>query len=414
MALGVAAAVTGLGTVHATAAPAPAPAPAPVKDTTARPIEPVGEVPGAFASWTDLLATQQKLVKAADRITAATKTKEDTGYAGIIAAPENHELRVYWKGDTPRRIDDLIGRLREDVPVSILPAAYSARELEREMNRLARVSAGAITSIAPKVDGSGLSVSGADLGLTRAKVADSTVPITIQAGVTPALASRWDDSPPWWGGAAWRKAGIGGFGCSTGFAVTYGGTTRMLTAAHCGDVGQTATDPTGQAIGPISSYDDMYRDVMLINAGTAGRVYNNNPGTISPEFSNPVIGTTGSYVGMWLCTSGAYSGTLCSIQAKQVNVTLSVGYPIYGLVIAEQAAHTNAAGGGDSGGPVEIPNPSSTTQQYAVGVISAIDPSTPVPCTGYVTSGRTCSWRFYYAPWSNATTAFPGITLVTG
>ncbi|GAA4526567.1 MULTISPECIES: hypothetical protein [Nonomuraea] len=402
VALGVAFAMVAVGAVQATAAPAA------VKDAAD-----TAEVPGGFASWKDLVATQEKLVKAADRVTAAVKTRGDTGFAGIVAAPENRELRVYWKGDTPERIDDLVGRLRRDVPVSVLPAAYSARELESEMNRLVRASGGAITSIAPNVDGSGLTVSGADHGLTRSKVAGSAVPVTVEAGVTPAPASRWNGDAPWLGGAAWRNAGTG-LGCSTGFAVTLGGVSWMLSAAHCGSVGQTATDPTGQVIGPIA-YANTSRDVMLIRANTAGRVYNNDPAATPPEFSNPVVGTSASYVGMWLCTSGAYSGTVCLCQVKAINVTILGPRDTFrGLVRVESPTYKNAAGQGDSGGPVETPEPSGITQQYAVGVISLIDTSAQVPCTGYVVTGRVCSWRLYYAPWSNATSAFPGIAVMTG
>ena len=121
-----------------------------------------------------------------------------------------------------------------------------------------------------------------------------------------------------------------------------------------------------------------------------------------------------TFVGMWICTSGAYSGTNCSIQVTATNVTINVGYLIFGTVRAEQTAHTNAVGQGDSGGTVEVVNPANTTQVYAAGVNTAIDTTTAVPCTGYVTTGRTCAWRMYYAPWSNATTAFPGITIITG
>ncbi|MCG5220463.1 S1 family peptidase [Streptosporangium sp. KLBMP 9127] len=409
VALGVALAMVATGAAQATAAPTPAL----VKGADTRAVESADKIPGGFASWKDLLATQEKLVKAADRVTAAVRTQDDTGFAGIVAAPENRELRVYWKGDTPERISALIGQLRGDVPVSVLPAAYSARELESEMNRLARTSGDAITSIAPNADGSGLTVSGADYGLTRSKVADSAVPVTVEAGVTPTPASRWDDAVPWLGGAAWRNAGTGR-GCSTGFAVTAGGTSWMLSAYHCGGVGQTATDPTGQVIGPIT-HASASRDVMLIRAGTAGRVYNNNPGTISPEFTNPVVGTSASYVGMWLCTSGAYSGTICLCQVKMTNVTIYLAESVlYGMVLLENSTRKNVAGQGDSGGPVETPEPSSTTQQHAVGVISLIDTGAQVPCTGYVISGRICSWRLYYSPWSNVTAAFPGIAIKTG
>ncbi|MFG1878441.1 hypothetical protein ACGFIV_26695 [Sphaerisporangium sp. NPDC049003] len=404
VALGITLVTVGMGSAQAATAPDP------VKNPRTQAIEQPGKVPGGFASWKELLATQEKLVKAADRITAAAKEQGGSGYAGVIAAPENHELRVYWKGGTPKRIAGLVGELRRDVPISLLPAQYSARELEREMARLIRRSSDVITSIAAKPDGSGLAVTGADLNATRSGITDSAVPVTVEAGVRPILTTRWNDSPPWWGGGAWNSPGGG---CSTGFAVTYGGVNRVLSAGHCGAIGNTATDPTGEVIGGITQ-DDNTRDVLLIQAASQGYVFNNNVGSTSPEFANPVVGTSSSYVGLWVCTSGAYSGTNCSIQVQQVGVTINVGYLITGTVRAEQSAHTNAVGQGDSGGSVEVVNPANTAQVFAAGVNTAIDGGTAVTCTGYVTSGRTCAWRMYYSPWSNATDAFPGIAIVLG
>ncbi|MFC6084776.1 chymotrypsin family serine protease [Sphaerisporangium aureirubrum] len=411
-ALGVVLIVAGLGPAPAAAAPTPGPA----EDTATRAVEPAGTVPGGFASWKDLLATQEKLAKAADRVTAAAEALGGAGLGGIVVAPETRELRVYWKGDTPASIGRLVEGLRRDVPVSVLPAAYSARELEREANHLIRASGGAITAVAPNADGSGLKVSVAAGGPALAKIAASAVPVTLEAGVTPALASRWNDSPPWWSGAAMRNATTQS-GCTTGLAVTYGGATRMLSSAHCGSPGQVVTDPTGEPIGPIAASVPS-RDVSLITANAAGRVWNNNypspPLPLTPEWSNPVVGVTGSYPGMSVCTTGAYSGTVCICRIIATNVTINVGYVIYGMVLVENTSHKNAAGQGDSGGPVETPEPTQTTQQYGLGTITAIDTASQVPCTGYVTTGRICSWRLYYSPWSNATIAFPGIALVTG
>lgn len=407
--LGAVLLVAGLGPAPAVASPGPGSG----KDTSPRAVEPPGEVPGGFASWKELLTLQKKLVTAADRVTAAVEGLGGGGFAGIVAAPQNRELRIHWKGAVPGRVADLVTELREDVPVRVLPAAFSARELKRETDRLVRVSAGAFTSITPNVDGSGLTVTGADVRLTRSKVAGSAVSVTVEAGVAPAPASRWNDSPPWWAGAAARNAATGA-GCSTGWTVNYGGATRMLSVPHCGTPGQLMTDPTGEPIGPVAAAN-VPRDVMLVTATAGGRVYNNYPGTISPEFGNKVAGTTGTYVGMMLCTSGAYSGTVCLCQVKAVGVTIYTGRDtIFGMARVEHTQYKNAAGQGDSGGPVETPDPTELTEQYAVGTISAIDTSAPAACTGYVVTGRVCSWRLYYTPWSNVTAAYPGITIVTG
>jgi hypothetical protein len=403
VAMGIVIAAAGMGTAQAASAPDP------VKPDTTGSVEHTGPVPGGYASWTELLAAQQKMVKAADRITAAA----GNGYAGIVLAPEAHELRLYWKGKTPKAISDLVGQLGRSVPISVLPAQYSARELNREANRLIREHSDVLTSITPLQDGSGLTASMASIEAKRSTaLSDAAVPVTLEYGVKPQTSTRWDDSPPWWGGSAWRNTSTGG-GCSTGFAVTYGGVQKVLSAGHCGDVGQGTTDPTGQAIGSIT-HDNNSRDVLLIGASAGGRVFNNPVGNVATEYSNSVIGTFSSYVGLYVCTSGAYSGTNCNIKVVAVNVSINVGYIISGTVQAEQQAGTNAVGQGDSGGSVEVVNSANTLQVYAAGVNTAIDGGTSVTCTGYVTSGRICAWRMYYAPWSNATTAFPGIAIITG
>lgn len=64
------------------------------------------------------------------------------------------------------------------------------------------------------------------------------------------------------------------------------------------------------------------------------------------------------------------------------------------MIQAEQTGHTNAAGNGDSGGPFHKRNSDGTV--LATGIISAIDPSVAVKCTGVPTGpDRTCSWRMF-------------------
>lgn len=307
-------AAAGMGTAQAAGAPDP------VKPWTTGSVEHTGPVPGGYASWKDLLLDQQKMVRAADRITAALADGGE-GYAGVIAAPENRELRVYWKGKPAKAINDLVGRLRRDVAISVLPARYSAREL-REAARLIRAGSGTLSSIAPLQDGSGLTTSTTTLGAARTAIAGAAVPVDLEYGVRPELASRWNDIPPWYGGGAWRNAGTGA-GCSTGFAVAYQGAQGIWTAGHCGNPGQGATDPTGQVIGQVSTKVASL-DLLFISAGGGGRIFNNPVGNVFTEYSNPVIGTQSSYVGLFVCTSGAYSGTNCNIRVTAVGVTLSI------------------------------------------------------------------------------------------
>ncbi|MGW3796063.1 hypothetical protein ACWD8I_33595 [Micromonospora arida] len=143
-------------------------------------------------------------------------------------------------------------------------------------------------------------------------------------------------------------------------------------------------------------------DTLLLSGASGGRVFNNSTdanGNVVSEFSNQVIGASASQVGNWVCTSGAYSGTRCSIQVKARNLCINVRDfgQVCGQVQAENTLHTNAVGQGDSGGPVEIVNAANTLQVWATGTNTAIDDTnTSTACTGYRPTGRVCAWRFYY------------------
>jgi len=377
-------------------------------------IEPAGAVPVGFRSWSELYRVQERMNQAADRIAVAGR-REAIGYAGIVAAPENRELRVYWHGQPPSRIGTLLAVLRQDVPIRLLPAPHSERELLRAAEAIKRRPTGPVTSVAARADGRGLTVTVGDAraanAVGRSVVADVAVPVDVRPGFTPGTSSRWNDFAPWWGGGAWLNP-TQGMACSTGFAVRHEGRTKMLTAGHCGQRGDLATDPAGESIGRVSQDNDG-RDAQLIDARSQGHVYNNAaPGQ---EWGNPVIGALGSYVGNWVCTSGAFSGTRCGIQVVQTGVSAyfaDVGYWVAPVVVAEKADRTSASGEGDSGGSVLQPAVD-PTRVYAKGVVSGGDHTTDVPCTGYIPLGRVCSWRMIYVDIVSATTAF-GAAIVTG
>ncbi len=352
-------------------------------------------VPGGFASWSELLRLQQRMNTAAARITNAAQRSANSGFAGIVADPTTRQLQVYWKGEPPA---NLVATARATVATQVLPAAYSQRELTAAADRLRAAAGNKITTVGPRADGAGLLVGTQDGLLGAAALAG--VPVTVQTGVAAAPATRWDDTSPWWGGAAWRNSATGG-GCSTGFGVFHGGVARMLSAAHCANLNVLATDPTGQPIGNVVSRN-VSSDTLVLAGSSGGRIFNNSTtaaGAVVSEFSNQVIGASASQVGNFVCTSGAYSGTRCSIQVKARNLCINVRNfgTVCGQVQAENTARTNAVGQGDSGGPVQIVNAANTLQVWATGTNTAIDDTnTTVGCTGYVTTGRVCAWRFYY------------------
>src|SRR5262249_34590457 len=117
-------------------------------------------------------STQDRLNAAANRILAT----DSTGYAGVIAAPESHQLRVYWKGAVPAAVTNLAGQL--DVPVKILAARFTQRELVAEAARLAADAR--VATATPKADGSGLEVTVTTPQRSRADVLGSArVPLTV-------------------------------------------------------------------------------------------------------------------------------------------------------------------------------------------------------------------------------------------
>jgi hypothetical protein len=333
---------------------------------------------------------QQQLNAAADRVVAAN----GDGFAGIVAAPENRELRVYWAGQVPAAVTGLA----KGVSIKFLPARYSQKTLQGEASRL--IQQAGVSAVAAKPDGSGLTVASRDVA--RRQALSSSVPLE-QTSAEPAPATRGNDFAPYWGGARWG-------GCSTGFAVWQGGVTKMLSAGHCGSNGQAAYDGGGDFMGYVEG-DDNSRDRLLVNARSAGRVYDGGVGV--GEFSKPVIAAAHSYPGNWVCNSGAYSGALCGIQVKYTNATVNIGYLVYETVWAEQVDHIAPVGNGDSGGPVFDLTPD-YSQTIAKGTNTAIDLATGAPCRGTPAGpGRSCAWRFFYVDVVNSLNAY-GAAIVTG
>src|SRR5262249_45749312 len=275
-------------------------------------------VPGGFTSWAELFATQDKLNAAANRILATGST----GYAGVVAAPESRQLKVYWKGAVPKAVTSLAGQL--DVPVTFLPARVRPGQAGGGAKRVG-AGAGVVTA-APKVDGSGVEVT---VTTTRRSATDvlgtAQVPLSVTTGQRPhTMFSRQNDIPWFWGGSRYNTP-VGG--CSNGFALSVPGSSNVyeISAGHCGDNGQGATipgqpSPTGTIVA-----DNNARDTLAINypAGVSGAIYN---GPWNSSTGVGVGGAVADFVGNYICTGGASSGEHCGIQVQAVDQFVNVGY----------------------------------------------------------------------------------------
>lgn len=393
--IGLLAAATGLALLGATAAAADGKPPA-----GERPVPITDPVPAGFASWDELAGVQDRLDDTADAIEAVAATTEGAGFGALVVDLRARRLRVYWKGDVPAAVSARLDGAQ------VLPAAYTAEELEAAANAFTERAPADLASPAARVvtvgarrDASGLDVSvdgTAEAGRELAAVTASQVPVTVTGGVTAQDKSRAVDVPAYWGGARWTSAKKAI--CSSGFGATRSsGVKLMLSAGHCANDGATATTGAKVPMGPIGKYPGI--DVLEIRTNADGLVYNGGPG--AGEFHNSVIAASLNHVGNMVCSSGAFSGTRCGIEVVAVNQKMNVGtssHPEWRswLVQAEQVDEKNALGNGDSGGPV-FAVASDNTKVKARGIMSMGDPNTDTACTGIPADPhRTCNWRIWY------------------
>lgn len=390
----------------------------------ARPVPTTGTPPAGFSSWDEMAAVQQRLSGVSDRIHEAAEGPDGAGFGSVVAHPEARGLTVYWKGAVPATVRGLLGA-DPQVAVTVQPADYTERELQAAVSRLMATRPAASTNAAarviaagPRDDASGLQVEvTGDVAVARglAGVRETGMPVTIEAGTLPHEASRLNDSPPYWGGARYSTS-TGS--CTTGFAVLQGTSTRMLSAGHCARAaGQDAFDGGGDLMGMVGTRAGGTLDALLINASSAGRVFNND--AAGNEFTNPVLGRHFNDVGGYVCTSGSFSGTRCNIKITDSGLTHDftdsdgVVHTYSHLVKGKQQDGTNAAGNGDSGGPV-FDVTSDGLSVYAKGTITGGSGSDVVPCTGVPSSStRQCSSVVYWTSVTASMNGF-GVSIVTG
>src|SRR5262249_12086306 len=152
-------------------------------------------------------------------------------------------------------------------PVRVARAEYSLAELKAaaELIRDQVYPGSAIQAVKFDPTGAGLILSVPDTSTTKAIfevdpqlatsfITQSLPALGVRAGVVfeepPTQISRDNDSPPWSGGAEIINTSIGA-GCTSGFGVNSPLGPAILTAGHCGDLGNRFTDGSGQFIGNV-------------------------------------------------------------------------------------------------------------------------------------------------------------------
>lgn len=343
-----------------------------------------------------------------------------TGYAGLVVHPASDNLTVYWNGQAPAALEGYARSHGGAGAIQLSPARHSLAELQALSASIVK-SAGfrqsGIAMLNPAPDGSSLQLGVAGSAararaLPAIKSAIKSDPGAVtytKAGVRPD-SGRWADIPSFFGGALIFSLADGA-DCSSGWpvhGVKSPSTFYLITAAHCTHVpegnlssNQFVTAPyTGIPVKPIgtASNEDLTEDAGLINTGVNGSPLGGNgnaiyTGQVDPtgvgtlEMTAGLDGLATNEVGDEVCTSGAYSGEICGLEITDTAVQWVVDYGdlaaiVTGLEVTNPNG-TNAAGEGDSGGPIY--SYVNAGLVAARGTISSADADFPAPCTGVLT-----------------------------
>jgi hypothetical protein len=310
------------------------------------------------------LSAQDKARTAADRISQAVG-QGGAGFAGIEL--NGGAVRLYYHGELPAAVNSAVKQARGTAAVDVLPAEHSLAELQPASDRmLAYLRAhpgGPAHRVSIPVSGSGLVV-GVDATFATASIGLPDVGVPVQVAVQDRVQprARGNDTRPFYGGG--RISSSDYIGCTAGFGVIKDGHKYMLTAGHCGYIGQLWYNGNHtQTIG-AAAYENVDQDLLLISAeNAAGSSVFTGVGTSTAVGS--VIGWAGVYTGEELCSSGATSTWLCGHRVIDAGNSSYCAYDPYGnwecysgLIWSQQENGAISLHDGDSGGPVVLPTSS--------------------------------------------------------
>jgi hypothetical protein len=371
-------------------------------------------------------------------------------------------VTVFWHGVLPVLMSRLAARagtasassFAAGVAVTFLPAPYSYDQingLENSITPALWAQAGiASMGFYPQATGLWIGVSTrADLVRVRrlpeiehTSIAvhyfvSPTVPLTLS---TPAVAAkplpgRYKDEPPFNGGDFIQTKYAGqDLSCSSGFGMHFankkGAPWFMLTAAHCMAFSELARQRfwiqgNRKNVGVTYSWTPDNDAVSLYTAspygvrgaGGGNHIYVGNTSMKNSRGQSEaaVKGAAAIVAGDLVSTSGAWSGERTRIKVQTTAWRWSAatvdghGYFVFGAR-AIKTNHTNAAGHGDSGGPVFV-NVKGGIK--AVGIISATsDSSHKAVCTGIV-QHRVCYWDFNFSLVTGTSTSIESLMNLT-
>ncbi len=324
------------------------------------------------------MRTQTAAVTAADGLRAAVSGL--TGFTGIELDGAGVVLR--WQGQPPAAADAALTAARGAVGVRVVSARYARADLTTAASALIKeIEAGrgnGVHTVTVLADGSGLRLGvdppaavAAGAGPDPAQVAAAArtaqqagTSVATTVAVQPRISSfsRENDFPPWAGGAVVvnRQSGsqYNGRACTSGWGMkSPTGHGYLITASHCGELGDLFRDPTGESIGRVTVRDHD-RDIELIMpTSSAGEIYVGGPIGAAQAIKG-VAGWSHPYVNESICQSGAYSGNICGLvvdvaEDYKCDVEPNGRWKCWGPLLRATRTSGGLAGRpGDSGGPL--------------------------------------------------------------
>jgi hypothetical protein len=356
------------------------------------------------------MRAQEPLVEGAEQLLATGEAL--VGFSGITIEPEICTVRVYWDGLLPTSVTAIVNALRTRMSVEVHDGPrYTHAELTAAAADLfdtlyQGMSVGvSVTRVSVRPEGTHVDVGvwplpsvppvdPAQAAARAQQLWETDLPVVVTAVPPAEVTSRWEDVQPWSAGGRLLTPANGK--CSTGWPLGKpGGPSYMLTAAHCANAPYGTQISNGLAtnvIGTIEGYDTGM-DAALIEvaapADAGPRMWDGGVTDVRApigvnddiEFTQSIVDWSETFVGMYLCTSGASTGVHCKIKVTDQDVSYAntLGWRVKHSAEAKQIDGKVAQGTGDSGGPI-YSTKGDKGDVVAAGMIAGGPGDAVVPC----------------------------------
>jgi hypothetical protein len=444
MAAIITAGLTGIaGTASASAAGGPGTAGSPAPVVAGSPGPPAGSPAPAGAARKPAGkpapppgAGENPLQNIPEHVKAAGTTAYPDIYGGLAATRHGTHIDVYLTRPDPHAEHQLAAQAPAGT-ITFVHTPHSLKFLDslhqKVISQYYALKAAGIQLIewAPEIQTGREMIGVKDLTPAKAKILDSRFGasnIELQnmpnIGLGLASADRAYDYAPWDAGDFITDYN---HGCTSGFGVKINGYPGLITADHCfayqDKIYNYDNDcPCGsnRYLGYISQNDNRSGGsdtevLFATNGGSSGRVYVGSPSTQSDDV---VSGWADNPAGYTVCNSGAYSGTVCSLQIENNNTCITeteTGRYVCHLIHALSTNNSVANETGDSGGPIyRVINGA----VYAVGsdvgyaTYSNGAPVDGTPCQ-YYANDEICTSDIYYNAIDYVLSSY-NATIITG